>query len=253
MRKKTQVVKIGNVAIGGENPVAIQSMTKTDTKDIEATVAQIQTLTDAGCQIVRSAIYDEECARCIPAIKDAIRIPFVADVHFDAHIAVAAIECGVDKIRINPGNIGDKDKIVSVVDAAKAHHIPIRVGANSGSIPADVLEQYGKPTADALIESALQNIRILEKQGFTDIVVAIKSSNVNVCVEAYRKISKILDYPLHLGVTEAGTCNNAIIKSSVALGALLLDGIGDTFRVSVTGDPVQEIAIAKEILDNIIQ
>lgn len=245
---KTREIRIGDVSIGGGNPIVIQSMTNTDTKDVRKTVSQIRALQSAGCEIVRCAVPDVEAAAALRRIREQIAIPLVADIHFDAQAAVAAIENGVDKIRINPGNIGGRGKIMAVVDAAKAAHIPIRVGANTGSLSKEILNQYGGQTADALIESALQNIRVLERAGFEDIVVSIKSSNVPVCVEAYRKIAKQIDYPLHLGVTEAGTYNMAVIKSSVAMGALILDGIGDTIRVSITGDPVQEIYAARDIL-----
>ena len=245
---KTREVNIGGVCIGAKNPIAIQSMTNTDTKDARATIAQIKELEKAGCEVVRCAVYDEECAAALRKVREQISIPLVADVHFDAMVAVAAIENGVDKIRINPGNIGGTDKIALVVDAAKAHHIPIRVGANAGSLSKEMLERFGGPTAQALVESAINNIRILERAHFEDIVVSIKSSNVPVCVEAYRSISRKVNYPLHLGVTEAGTYKMAVIKSSIALGALILDGIGDTIRVSITGDPVQEIYAAKDIL-----
>ncbi|BDF58499.1 4-hydroxy-3-methylbut-2-en-1-yl diphosphate synthase (flavodoxin) [Christensenellaceae bacterium] len=245
---KTREINVGGVRIGGENKVAIQSMTTSDTKNVRETVGQILRLEQAGCDIVRSAIYDEECAGCIPRIMKQIHIPFVADVHFDANIAVAAIENGVSKIRINPGNIGSEEKVMRVVDAAKAHGTPIRVGANAGSLSRDILDRFGGPTPEALIESALANIRILEKAKFDNIVVSIKSSSVPVCVKSYRGIAKLIPYPLHLGVTEAGTYNSAIVKSSVGLGALLLDGIGDTIRVSITGDPVQEVYAARDIL-----
>ena len=245
---KTRVVKIGNTAIGGGMPVAVQSMTNTDTKDAVKTIAQIASLEKAGGEIVRCAVPDVESAAALRKIKDAISIPLVADIHFDAQAAIAAIENGADKIRINPGNIGNREKIIAVVEAAKAAHIPIRVGANAGSLAKDVLSKYGGPTSDALVASVIQNIRILERAKFEDIVVSIKSSNVPVCVEAYRKIAKQIDYPLHLGVTEAGTYHMAVIKSAIAIGALLLDGIGDTLRVSVTGDPVQEIYAAHDIL-----
>ncbi len=245
---KTREISIGAARIGGENRISIQSMTNTDTKDVKKTVAQIHELEKAGCEIVRCAVFDEESAQSLKAIKERISIPLVADVHFDAQIAVAAMENGVDKIRINPGNIGGSDKIALVVDAAKAHKIPIRVGANAGSLSKETLAKFGGPTAQALVESALDNIRILERARFTDIVVSMKSSNVPVCVEAYRQISRKVNYPLHLGVTEAGTYKMAVIKSSIALGSLILDGIGDTIRVSITGDPVQEIYAAKDIL-----
>jgi (E)-4-hydroxy-3-methylbut-2-enyl-diphosphate synthase len=246
--KKTKKVDIGGVTIGGGSKIAVQSMTNTDTKDVKKTVEQILSLQEAGCDIVRCAIYDEECAAAIPKIKEKIGIPLVGDVHFDHKIAVKAIENGVDKIRINPGNIGGQPEILRVVSAAKAHRVPIRVGANAGSLSKDMLKKYGGPAAEALVESAMENIRILEKAGFRDIVVSIKSSSAPVCVKAYRMIARMVDYPLHLGVTEAGTYKSALVKSSAALGALVLDGIGDTMRVSITGDPVQEVYAAHDIL-----
>lgn len=244
----TKTIHIGNVKIGGSNPLVIQSMTNTDTKNIKATVKQILELEQAGCQIIRCAIYDKECAELIPKIKEQIHIPLVADIHFDHKIAVAAVENGVDKIRINPGNIGGTFELLRVVNAAKVHKTPIRVGANGGSLPKHILEKYGTVTADALVESVLEEIRILEKNHFDDIIVSLKSSFAPLCVEAYRKISEIIDYPLHLGVTEAGTYKSALIKSSIALGSLILDNIGDTIRVSITGDPIQEIYAARDIL-----
>ncbi len=246
--RKTKQVSIGNVKIGGDNPIAVQSMTNTDTKHVQQTVAQIKQLEEAGCDIVRCAVYDMDCANSIPKIKEQIKIPLVADVHFDHELAVASIDNGADKIRINPGNIGGKPEIMRVVAAAKAHGVPIRVGANAGSLSKEMLERFGGPTADALVESAMDNIRILEKAGFFDIVVSIKSSSAPVCIHAYRKISKLIDYPLHLGVTEAGTFRTAIVKSSIGLGSLIVDGIGDTVRVSITGDPVQEVFAASDIL-----
>lgn len=245
---KTRIIQIGNVQIGGGSPIAIQSMTNTNTRDVQKTVAQIHALEKAGCEIVRCTVPDAQTGAALKKIKDQISIPLVADIHFDALAAVAAIENGADKIRINPGNIGGHDKIMAVVGAAKAAHIPIRVGVNAGSLSKEMLNKHGGQTSEALVESVLQNIRVLERAKFHDIVVSIKSSNVPVCVDAYRKIAKQVDYPLHLGVTEAGTYNMAVIKSSIALGALILDGIGDTIRVSITGDPVQEIYAARDIL-----
>lgn len=245
---KTREIKIGNVVIGGGNPIVIQSMTNTDTRDVQKTVSQIRALEKAGCEIVRCAVPDAETAAALKKIKEQISIPLVADIHFDARAAVASIENGADKIRINPGNIGGNAKIMEIVDAAKAAHIPIRVGANAGSLSKEMLNRYGGQTADALIESVLQNVGVLERAKFQDIVVSIKSSSVPVCVEAYRQATQRIDYPLHLGVTEAGTYNMAVIKSSIALGSLILDGIGDTMRVSITGDPVQEIYAARDIL-----
>lgn len=243
--RASKIVKISNAVIGGGNPVLIQSMTNTDTADTSATVRQILALEQAGCEIVRVAAYDIDSAKNIKNIKEKIHIPIVADVHFDYKIAVAAMEAGADKVRINPGNIGSIDKIKCVVDAAKCAKIPLRVGANTGSIRKDL---RGEARTDALVKSAMDNIRTLEECGFYDIVVSLKSSSVVETVEASKKISKLCDYPLHLGVTEAGGYNTSVIKSSIGIGALLLDGIGDTIRVSVTGDPVQEIGIAKGIL-----
>jgi len=247
---KTRTVKVGNVVLGGGESIAIQSMTNTDTKKVNDTVRQIHELEEAGCDIVRCAVYDEECAKALPKIKQAISIPLVADIHFDHNLAVASIENGADKIRINPGNIGGQKEIMRVVSAAKAHKIPIRVGANAGSLSKEILEKYGSPNAEALVGSAMENIRLLEKSGFGNIVVSIKSSSAPVCIKAHRMISKLVDYPLHLGVTEAGTYKSALIKSSIAMGSLILDGIGDTMRVSITGDPVQEIYAARDILKN---
>lgn len=244
----TRQVKIGDVVIGGGNKIAVQSMTNTNTRRIAETVGQIKALEAARCDIVRLAVVDTDAAKCLPKIKEQVSIPIVADIHFDSETAVAAIENGADKIRINPGNIGGEIEVLRVADAAKSHGIPIRVGANTGSIKKEVLEKFGGPTADALVFSAMENIRMLEGAHFEDIVVSIKSSSVPVCVEAYRKIAKEIDYPLHLGVTEAGTYKIAVVKSSIAIGALLLDSIGDTVRVSITGDPVQEVHAARDIL-----
>ncbi len=248
MLRKTKEVCVGNVVIGGNNPIAIQSMTTTDTKDVDKTLEQIVGLADAGCDIARCALYDKECAQIIRQIVDKSPIPVVGDVHFDYKIAVLGIENGVDKIRINPGNIGSEEKIKQVVDAAKAHKVPIRVGANAGSLQKDILKKHGGPNYLALVESALLNVAILEKNNFSDIVISIKSSDVKTCILAYREISKSVDYPLHLGVTEAGTYNSALIKSAAALGSLLVDNIGDTLRVSITGDPIKEIYAAHDIL-----
>ena len=241
----TREIRIGKINIGANNPVAIQSMTTEDTKDTQGVLRQIRALEDAGCEIVRVAAYDIEAAKNIKNIKEKTDMPIVADVHFDYKIAIAAIEAGADKIRINPGNIGEDEKIAMVADCAKAHHIPIRVGANTGSLRSD-LSDIAK--SEALVDSALNNIRLLEKNGFYDIVVSLKASNVKDTVNAYRKISNTVDYPLHLGVTEAGVYSSSVVKSSMGIGALLIDGIGDTIRASVTGDPVLEIALAKDIL-----
>ncbi len=245
MRKKTREIRIGRTAIGGEEPVRIQSMTNTDTADIEATAAQIAALEAAGCEIVRVAAYDQKSAACIAKLKEKANIPIVADVHFDYRIAIAAIEAGADKVRINPGNIGSEQNIQKVADAAKMHGVPIRVGANTGSLDK---KYWGADKSAALVESALDNVRCLEKAGFSDIVIALKASDVAASVAAYRQMSELVDYPLHLGITEAGAYESSIVKSAMGIGALLLDGIGDTLRVSITGDPVQEVRAAKEIL-----
>ncbi len=244
----SRVVKVGNLLIGGGNPVVIQSMTNTTTSNVEATVAQIKKLESAGCQMVRMTINNEEAAKAIGEIKKRVNIPLCADIHFDYKLALLAIENGIDKLRINPGNIGSDENIKAVVEKAKERNIPIRIGVNSGSIEKHILEKYGKPTADGMVESAMYHINLLEKNGFEDIVVSLKASNVKMMVDAYRKISKLVDYPLHLGVTEAGTAFQGTVKSAIGIGSLLVDGIGDTIRVSLTEDPVEEIKVAKEIL-----
>ena len=223
-------------------------MTNTTTSDVEATVNQIKKLEAAGCQMVRMTINNEEAAKAIGEIKKRVDVPLCADIHFDYKLALLAIENGIDKLRINPGNIGSDENIKAVVEKAKEKNIPIRIGVNSGSIEKHILEKYGKPTADGMVESAMYHINLLEKNGFNDIVVSLKASNVKMMVEAYRKISKLIDYPLHLGVTEAGTAFQGTVKSAIGIGALLVDGIGDTIRVSLTEDPVEEIKVAKEIL-----
>lgn len=244
----SRVVKVGNLLIGGGNPVVIQSMTNTTTSNVEATVAQIKKLESAGCQMVRMTINNEEAAKVIGEIKKRVSIPLCADIHFDYKLALLAIENGIDKLRINPGNIGSDENIKAVVEKAKEKNIPIRIGVNSGSIEKHILEKYGKPTADGMVESAMYHINLLEKNGFEDIVISLKASNVKMMVDAYRKISKLVDYPLHLGVTEAGTAFQGTVKSAIGIGSLLVDGIGDTIRVSLTEDPVEEIKVAKEIL-----
>ncbi|MBM6822445.1 flavodoxin-dependent (E)-4-hydroxy-3-methylbut-2-enyl-diphosphate synthase [Fusobacterium mortiferum] len=244
----SRVVKVGNLLIGGGNPVVIQSMTNTTTSNVEATVAQIKKLESAGCQMVRMTINNEEAAKAIGEIKKRVNIPLCADIHFDYKLALLAIENGIDKLRINPGNIGSDENIKAVIEKAKERNIPIRIGVNSGSIEKHILEKYGKPTADGMVESAMYHINLLEKNGFEDIVISLKASNVKMMVDAYRKISKLVDYPLHLGVTEAGTAFQGTVKSAIGIGSLLVDGIGDTIRVSLTEDPVEEIKVAKEIL-----
>ncbi|MBW2682041.1 MAG: flavodoxin-dependent (E)-4-hydroxy-3-methylbut-2-enyl-diphosphate synthase [Deltaproteobacteria bacterium] len=251
LRRQTRKILLGNMEVGGDSPISVQSMTNTDTRDADATVAQIHRLEDAGCEIVRVAVLDQKAAAAVRAIRDGISIPLIADIHFDARLAVAAMEQGVDGIRINPGNLGGERKVAKVVDAALHHKVPIRVGVNSGSIEKDLLKTYGYPTADntdALIESAMRNVRLLEKYGFYDIKISIKSADVLTTVNGYSKLSKITDYPLHLGVTEAGGLIAGTVKSSVALGLLLSQGIGDTFRVSLTRDPVEEIRVGFELL-----
>lgn len=241
----TKKIKIGSVYIGGGEPVAIQSMTNTDTADIKATTEQILKLEDAGCELIRVAAYDINSAKAIKYIKDGIHIPIIADVHFDYRIAITAIENGADKVRINPGNIGSEEKIKAVADCAKLHGIPIRVGANTGSL----MSKYrNEKRSDALIKSTMENVTALEKFGFDNIVVALKASDVPSTFEAYTQISKMLDYPLHLGVTEAGTERSSLIKSSMGIGSLLLNGIGDTIRVSMSDEPIKEVYAAKEIL-----
>lgn len=246
--RESKVVKIGNLYMGGENEIIIQSMTNTPTSDVDKTVAQIMRLEEEGCQLVRVTVNTEEAARSIGKIKEKINIPLVADIHFDYRLALLAIENGIDKLRINPGNIGSDDKVEKVVIKAKEKNIPIRIGVNSGSIEKHILEKYGKPTSEGMVESALYHIKLLEKYGFEDIIVSLKSSNVKMMIDAYRKLSSLCDYPLHLGVTEAGTAFQGTVKSAIGIGALLVDGIGDTLRVSLTEDPVEEIKVAKEIL-----
>lgn len=247
-REKTKVIDIGGVKIGGGNPIAIQSMTNTKTENVISTVIQIQELEDAGCHIIRVAVPSMEAARAIKSIKKQIHIPLVADIHFDYLLAIAAIENGADKIRINPGNIGSRQKLAEVVAACKARNIPIRVGVNSGSLERELLAKYGGPTADALVESAVNQCRAIEELGYDNLVVSIKSSNVNRSVEAYRKVSELLTYPMHLGITEAGTLWAGTIKSAVGIGAMLTAGFGDTLRVSLTGDPKEEIKVGRQIL-----
>ncbi|MBR3382095.1 MAG: flavodoxin-dependent (E)-4-hydroxy-3-methylbut-2-enyl-diphosphate synthase [Clostridia bacterium] len=245
---ETKSFKIRDIAIGGGAPVTIQSMTNTDTRDARATAAQILELEAAGCEIVRFSVYDEDCAKAIPTIRELTHIPLVADIHFDHRLAIAAIENGIDKVRINPGNIGSEAKVRELVAAAKERHIPIRIGVNGGSLEKDVLAKYGV-TAEAMVESALSHVAILERCGFEDIVLSLKASTVAKTVEAYRIARERTPYPLHLGVTEAGSGEAALVKSSIGIGSLLLDGIGDTIRVSMTGSPVQEVHAAKRILN----
>lgn len=242
---------VGNVAVGGDAPVSVQSMTNTDTSDTDSTISQILELEEAGCEIIRVAVPDMESASALRVIQEAISIPLIADIHFDWRLAVAAMEYGAQGIRINPGNLGGAEKLARVVDAAKQHHVPIRVGVNSGSIEKDLLKEHGYPTPekpDALIESAIRNVQLFEKQGFADLKISIKSSDVLTTIAGYRLLSEKTDYPLHIGVTEAGGLIAGTVKSSVALGILLFEGIGDTFRVSLTRDPVEEVRVGFELL-----
>ncbi len=241
-------VMCGRVAMGGGAPVSIQSMTNTDTRDAAATLAQVRALAAAGCDIVRISVYDEACARAMREIRDGSPTPLVADVHFDYRLAVLAVENGADKLRINPGNIGGERRVQKVADCARAHGVPIRVGVNSGSVEKEMLRRYGGPTPRAMLESALAHVRMLEACGFYDVVVSIKASSVRETVEANRLLARACEYPLHIGVTEAGLPGRGTVKSAIGAGALLLDGIGDTLRVSLSGDPLQEPAVALEIL-----
>lgn len=244
--KKT--VNVGGVLIGGDSPVSIQSMTNTDTRDVDKTVEQIKRLETAGCEIIRVAVLDMDAARAVGEIKKKINIPLVSDIHFDYQLALECIKNGVDKVRINPGNIGDKERIRQVVDACRDRNTPIRIGVNGGSLEKDILKKYKKPTADALVESALRHVEILDDLNFSDVLVSIKVSDVPTMLAAYRKFNRLNDIPLHVGVTEAGTRDAGMVKSAVGIGALLSEGIGNTMRVSLTADPVQEIYAAKEIL-----
>lgn len=248
MRENTKVVHIGDRRIGGGNPILIQSMTNTKTEDVDATVRQILTLEKAGCDIIRSTANNEAAAKAFSEIKKRIHIPIVADIHFDYKLAIMAMEHGADKIRINPGNIGGADKIKAVVDAAKSYHVPIRVGVNSGSLEKALVAKYHGVTAEGIVESALDKVHMLEEYGFDDIVISIKSSDVLMCVKAHELIAEKTNYPLHVGITEAGTLTRGNIKSAVGLGLILYQGIGDTIRVSLTGDPVNEVVSAKLIL-----
>ncbi|RHV67068.1 MULTISPECIES: flavodoxin-dependent (E)-4-hydroxy-3-methylbut-2-enyl-diphosphate synthase [Clostridia] len=247
-RRRTKEVRIGDVVIGGKHPIAIQSMTNTKTQDVEATVAQILQLERAGCQIIRSTVPDMEAAKALAEIKKQIHIPLVADIHFDYRLAIAAMENGADKIRINPGNIGSAERVKAVVDCARERNIPIRVGVNSGSLEKELVEKYHGVTAEGIVESALDKVKMIEDFGYDNLVISIKSSDVMMCVKAHELISKQTDYPLHVGITESGTIISGNIKSSIGLALILNQGIGDTIRVSLTGDPVEEIKSAKLIL-----
>jgi (E)-4-hydroxy-3-methylbut-2-enyl-diphosphate synthase len=247
-RKDTRKVRVGNLTIGGKDEVIIQSMTTTKTHDVDATVNQIGNLVQAGCQIVRVAVPDERAANAIPEIKKHINIPLVADIHFDYRLALKAIEGGVDKIRINPGNIGKREKVEAVVNACKEKGIPIRIGVNAGSLEKHILNKYGYPTAEGMVESALHHIQILEDLDFHDIIVSLKASDVKLAIEAYTKAAEVIPYPLHLGITESGTLFAGTVKSAAGLGAILSKGIGNTMRISLSADPVEEVKVARELL-----
>lgn len=247
-RDNTKVVKIGDKVIGGGNPILIQSMTNTKTSDVEASLRQIHELEENGCDIIRMAVPDMDAACALSEIKKNIHIPLVADIHFDYRLAIAAMDNGADKIRINPGNIGSEDRIKAVIDRAKQDNIPIRVGVNSGSLEKEILEKYGKVTAEGLVESALLKVKLIEDMGYDNLVVSIKSSDVPMAIEAHNLMANKSNYPLHVGITESGTTLSGTIKSSVGLGAILNAGIGDTIRVSLTGNPVDEVLVAKRIL-----
>ncbi len=250
-RKMTRQIHIGSIAIGGGAPVSVQSMTNTKTTDTAATVAQIRALAAAGCDIVRLAVPDMEAAKNLGNIIREVKVPLVADIHFDYKLAIESIHQGIAALRLNPGNIGSEDKVRAVVQEAKAHKIPIRIGVNAGSLDKKLLEKYGKVTAEALVESALQHVRILEALDFHDMKISLKAHDVPLTLEAYRLMSETVEYPLHLGITEAGTANTGIIKSAVGIGALLAEGIGDTIRISLTGDPTVEVKVANEVLKSL--
>ena len=250
-RHKTRTVRIGDVAIGGENPIRIQSMCNTKTENVEATVAQIRALAAAGCEIIRVAVPNEAAALALKDIRRQIKLPLVADIHFDYRLALAAMENGADKIRINPGNIGEDWKLREVVNVAKERNIPIRVGVNSGSLEKEILKKYGGVTAEGIVESALEKVGRIEELGYENLVISIKSSDVLMCIRAHELLADKTDYPLHIGITEAGTLLRGTVKSAVGLGVILYEGIGDTIRVSLTGDPLEEIKAAREILKSL--
>lgn len=248
VRRNSRTIKVGNILVGGNNPVVVQSMTNTDTRDIKKTVAQILRLEEAGCEIVRVAVIDEEAAQAIAKIKKSISIPLIADIHFDYKLALTSVGAGVDGLRINPGNIGEAWKVKEVVKACQEKHTPIRVGVNGGSLDKRILQKFGGVCKEAMVESVMENIKILEDMGFNDIKISLKASSVLLTVAAYRLIAGQVDYPLHLGITEAGTADRALIKSALGIGMLLYEGIGDTIRVSLTSDPIEEVWAAYEIL-----
>lgn len=245
---ETKKVRVGTLTMGGGSPVWVQSMTNTPTEDVEKTLAQIRALAEAGCDIVRVSVYDEACARAVRQLVDGSPVPLVADIHFDHHLAVMAAENGISKLRINPGNVGGEANVRTVADCARAHHIPIRIGVNSGSIEREILQKYGGPTAQGMVESAMNHARMLEKVGFEDIVLSMKASDVRMTIDAYELAARTCSYPLHVGVTEAGLPGQGTIKSAVGIGALLARGIGDTIRVSLSGDPLPEAKAAWDIL-----
>ncbi|MGI6449819.1 MAG: flavodoxin-dependent (E)-4-hydroxy-3-methylbut-2-enyl-diphosphate synthase [Desulfitobacteriia bacterium] len=247
-RRLSKVIKIGSVAIGGNNPIVIQSMTNTDTSNVEATLKQISGLAQAGCEVVRVAVLNDQAAQALQKICFHSPLPVVADIHFDYRLALRAVENGVEGLRLNPGNIGARWKIQEVVKAVRERNIPIRIGVNAGSLEQDLLEKYHGPTAQGMVESALRHVRILEEEGYANIKISLKASRVPLMLEAYRRIADLVDYPLHLGVTEAGTVKSGVVKSAIGIGTLLAEGIGDTIRVSLTGDPLEEIPLAYSIL-----
>lgn len=250
-RKKTRAVRVGDLILGDNNPIRVQSMVNADAHDVKAVVKQILALEEAGCEIVRMGMLDIESAQNIAAIKKQIHIPLVADIHFNSDFALEAIKQGVDKIRINPGNIGDREKTEAVVKAAKKAGVPIRIGVNSGSVEAELLKKYSHPTPEAMVESAAKHVQILEELNFDQILISVKASDVRLMTSAYRLLSQRFDYPLHLGVTEAGPLMSSTVKSSIGIGSLLLDGIGDTIRVSITGDPLEEIKVGRTMLKSL--
>lgn len=250
-RRKTRKLKLGNIYIGGDAPIAVQSMTNTKTDDVEATVRQIKNLTALGCDVIRCAVPNMAAAEALSEIKAQIEIPLIADIHFDYKLALAALDHGVDGLRLNPGNIGGKDQVAQVVQSAAKRDIPIRIGVNAGSLPKDLLEKYGHPTPEALVEAAWQHIKILEELDYRNIKISLKAHDVPLTIAAYRLLAAQCDYPLHVGITEAGTVNSGIIKSAVGIGTLLAEGIGDTIRVSLTGDPANEIKVAYQILKSL--
>ena len=247
-RRKSRQLKLGNMFIGGDAPISVQSMTNTKTENVEATVNQIRELTALGCDVIRCAVPDLIAARALAAIKEQISIPLIADIHFDYKLALEALDSGVDGLRLNPGNIGGEDRVAQVIEKASVHNIPIRIGVNAGSLPKDILLKYGHPTPEALVEAAWRHIKILERLDYQNIKISLKAHDVPLTIAAYRLMAEQCDYPLHVGITEAGTVNSGIIKSAVGIGALLAEGIGDTIRVSLTGDPANEIRVAYQIL-----